>query len=285
MGLFSKWFSNQSERSDSAKEGARRLAGQMHERLLTHTGRPMLSFEILEDEAGIFESKLGGAYYIPEGDTPPTNVAGDPLYLLVQLNFQELPHLDLFPEQGLLQIFIDGHDDVYGLNFDAPANQDNWCVRFLPTIPAEAAAAQVFEPAWEEDITLPLLREGAFRLKATLSQQAITSCDWQVSDAIKTYCGDLLPETFQSVYDLDDDVFVSWNDLCEPPVCQMGGYPTFTQYDLREDVPGAPELLLFQLDTCDYAMWGDSGVGNFFICRDALKNQDFSHVWFNWDCY
>ncbi|MFR5020261.1 DUF1963 domain-containing protein [Faecalibacillus intestinalis] len=30
---------------------------------------------------------------------------------------------------------------------------------------------------------------------------------------------------------------------------------------------------------------GDSGVGNFFISKEDLKNKDFSHVRYYWDCY
>ena len=29
----------------------------------------------------------------------------------------------------------------------------------------------------------------------------------------------------------------------------------------------------------------DSGVGNFFISKEDLKNKDFSHVRYYWDCY
>ena len=45
------------------------------------------------------------------------------------------------------------------------------------------------------------------------------------------------------------------------------------------------EILLFQLDSQDHILWGDSGVGNFFISKEDLKNKDFSHVRYNWDCY
>jgi uncharacterized protein YwqG len=31
-------------------------------------------------------------------------------------------------------------------------------------------------------------------------------------------------------------------------------------------------------------MWGDSGVGNFFIHPEDLKKRDFSKVFYNWDC-
>ena len=62
-----------------------------------------------------------------------------------------------------------------------------------------------------------------------------------------------------------------------------GGYPFFTQSDPRSADDG--EILLFQLNSVKDIMWGDAGVANFFIDREALKNRDFSHVMYNWDCY
>ncbi|MBF1069181.1 MAG: DUF1963 domain-containing protein, partial [Prevotellaceae bacterium] len=49
------------------------------------------------------------------------------------------------------------------------------------------------------------------------------------------------------------------------------------------------DTLLFQLDseTVDeeeITMWGDCGVGNFFINCEDLKRLDFSNVVYNWDC-
>ena len=68
------------------------------------------------------------------------------------------------------------------------------------------------------------------------------------------------------------------------------GYPFFTQSDPRgEDTIADFDTLLLQIDsTCDTpstVMWGDSGVGNFFINGAALARGDFSRVLFNWDCY
>ena len=57
----------------------------------------------------------------------------------------------------------------------------------------------------------------------------------------------------------------------------------FTQSDPRSVDDG--EILLFQLNSVKDIMWGDAGVANFFIDREALKNRDFSHVMYNWDCY
>ncbi len=69
------------------------------------------------------------------------------------------------------------------------------------------------------------------------------------------------------------------------------GYPFFTQTDPRYYQPEQqPDILLFQLDSSGHGsdvniMWGDNGVGAFFIAPDALQQQNFAQAWLNWDCY
>lgn len=45
---------------------------------------------------------------------------------------------------------------------------------------------------------------------------------------------------------------------------------------------------LFRPDTAqdrkDLVLWGDCGVGNFFIRREDLLRRDFSRVLYIWDC-
>ncbi|MFP3813195.1 DUF1963 domain-containing protein, partial [Bacillus sp. SIMBA_005] len=68
---------------------------------------------------------------------------------------------------------------------------------------------------------------------------------------------------------------------------KIGGYPFFTQDDPRAygDYNDSTTLLL-QIDSeGDHILWGDCGVGNFFITEEELKNKDFSQVVYNWDCH
>ena len=73
-------------------------------------------------------------------------------------------------------------------------------------------------------------------------------------------------------------------------------YPFFVQTDPREEPSklAGHTILLLQLDTDDVVdgdgtthpaiMWGDAGVGNFFIEPQRLVKLDFSNVAFTWDC-
>ena len=69
------------------------------------------------------------------------------------------------------------------------------------------------------------------------------------------------------------------------------GYPFFTQTDPRSYyAEKQADILLFQLDSAGHGndvdiMWGDSGVGAFFINPDDLAAGHFEQSWLNWDCY
>lgn len=64
----------------------------------------------------------------------------------------------------------------------------------------------------------------------------------------------------------------------------LRGTPFFTQYDPRE-ADDLDNILLFQLDSDENIVWGDCGIGQFFIRRDDLKNRRFEHAWFYWDSH
>ena len=59
-------------------------------------------------------SKFGGLPYLPKNFAYPTDDKGNPLKLLAQLNFGELPPLADFPSEGILQFFV-LHDGSIGL--------------------------------------------------------------------------------------------------------------------------------------------------------------------------
>ena len=71
---------------------------------------------------------------------------------------------------------------------------------------------------------------------------------------------------------------------------KIGGYPCFTQEDPRNIAKEDDhDILLLQIDTDNIGereiMWGDSGVANFFISRENLKQRNFQDVIYTWDCY
>ncbi|MDO4694484.1 MAG: DUF1963 domain-containing protein [Eikenella sp.] len=87
---------------------------------------------------------------------------------------------------------------------------------------------------------------------------------------------------------LDEEVKREFVDIALQNESHLMGYPYFTQQDPRE---GRDDVLLFQLDSQDVdgeygsVMWGDSGIGQFFIAREDLAARRFDKAWLHWDCY
>ena len=82
--------------------------------------------------------------------------------------------------------------------------------------------------------------------------------------------------------EIEDAVFRNFSPICH----KLGGYAYFTQWDPRETEGEIRDyMLLFQMDSDDHIIWGDVGVGNFFINPSDLKKKDFSKVFYNWDCH
>ena len=67
---------------------------------------------------------------------------------------------------------------------------------------------------------------------------------------------------------------------------KIGGFPNFTQSDIREI--GDYDILLLQIDSegteKNEIMWGDCGIANFFIREKDLKELNFYKTIYNWDC-
>lgn len=261
-------------------------ANQIYEHLKQASIRPIIRFE-LEKRKNIspFDMKIGGAYYLPQGEKPPVNTeTGKELYLLAQLDFSKMPHLQDFPQKGILQIFIAGDDDMAGMNFDDPFDQTTWRIRYYEDVECPDIHKDVHEPFDDEsEIFLPFSTSTTYALIPYLDEQVISISDYRFNDILTKSCKDILPEDVKRYYDLDDDTIDQLYDMLETCDCQMGGYPYFTQDDHRAGMPEY-DVLLFQLDSVEDIMWGDCGVANFFMTWEALKKCDFSEVMYQWDC-
>ncbi|MDE6775581.1 MAG: DUF1963 domain-containing protein [Ruminococcus sp.] len=233
--------------------------------------KPCIRLELTNRNPTIFESKAGGMGYIPHDGDFPVDKNGSQLRLLAQIECEKI-HLDDFPEKGLLQFWV-LNDDVSGMDWDNQTNQDGFRVIYYPevdkTVTEEEIQSKFIKNEYDDENMMPVY--GEFGL--------------EFSESISRY------------YDFADE---KYDDLDETPddACGsiIGGIPYFTQTDPREYKDGLEkyDYLLFQLDLCviqnedgthyDAVLWGDSGVGNFFINTEKLKNLDFSDVLYNWDC-
>ncbi|EOR02988.1 DUF1963 domain-containing protein [Acinetobacter sp. ANC 3926] len=239
------------------------------------------------DELTLWQSKIGGQPYLPLDATYPVDSNGNPLALLAQFNFAEIPNLPNFPNQGILQFYI-AADDLYGMNFDDQQQQSGFKVLYFDHVLEDVSQLKqdFSEVLLSEDDYLPFT--GQYAIEFNLTSQPMSLGDFAFAPKILGV--DELYD-FEDRFeggDFEDDFIEPYDEVASASGHRLGGYPYFTQTDPRQYNEKVQDyVLLFQLDTDDAEneiMWGDSGVGNFFIHPEDLKKRDFSKVLYNWDC-
>lgn len=254
---------------------------------------------------GFLDSKFGGIPYWDMNKPYPKTSKGAPLMLLAQINFEKLfaevpPDPEgLLPQTGILQFFIqiDSAYDVYGMDFEHQDLQEGFRVAYHEKIdpqvtPGQVKALQVPMCIGGEDVyDSPIFQEAA--LKATRKEACMGEGDYRFGKLFGKIAqekfGEKCKDPFLYNY-LDSDAYGKVLEEFGNDGHWLLGYPYFTQADPREDEGKyrCYDTLLFQMDSDygdeDYVLWGDSGVGNFFINREDLKKRDFRKVLYNWDC-
>lgn len=235
----------------------------------------------------LFSTKLGGVPYWRSDMEYPVASDGTPLVMLAQINLCELENNDVLPKNGILQFFI-------GADSTNPAHRvvyhseiDNGVYLDVPTTLTCTAQG------------LPLNKEFALDTeKATVS---MGGSDYKLSERFNeaaTQVGLSLPENapegttlYSEAYRCLPDTFDERHELNKGS--WLLGYPHFAQEDVRYYKENEHyDTLLFQLDSVfnptarEYdVLWGDDGVGNYFINSEDLKKLDFSNTLFSTDCY
>lgn len=255
----------------------------------------------------VFDSKMGGVPYFPKDMEYPTvkegELAGRPLFFLAQLNFGSLPKIEGFPSEGILQFFAGCVDhDIYGMDFNESCNQNAFRVIYHENVIADRG--QLYSEGDMPDFGdgeefFPF--NGEFLLNAeAAAPMHVTVCDYRADGVFTKAFNEVFGENVigmwgngdrKGINDVDEELSKAIWEVSECGT-RMGGYPFFTQYDIRKE--GSPfEIMLFQSDSenggendswDDEICWGDMGVANFFISAEDLAKRDFSNVLYNWDC-
>jgi uncharacterized protein YwqG len=223
---------------------------------------PCISLKTGAGQTSMTGSKFGGYPYLPKDFEYPTDSKGRPLKLLAQLNFADLPHLDHFPTEGILQFFVLFNWEC-GVNYENLTKQDTFRVVYHKVVVSENLQQDTFPTLTPiDDAEFPF--QGEFAVTGTIEQDRFHNSE---------------DETMEESIDCGRH--------------KIGGYPFFTQYDPRvqDERLSKYDTLLFQMDSETDGdngykiIWGDCGVANFFISLENLKKCDFSDVMYTMDCY
>ena len=251
------------------------------------TARPSVVFNLSTEPCAISNSKVGGMPYWPEEMAYPSNPEGQPLCLLAQINFTEMPALPDFPSSGILQFFIDGYDGEMGVSYDNLCDQSRFRVVYHREIRRDRLRSQWdgFNPPPDDGLPFPFGSEYRMRFLPA-ADHYLTRSDYRLNAQ--------LPNLSRFLDGAKWQFTENYEQYNREESHRVGGYPFFTQDDPRcypedERMPQNYELL-FQL--ASYwgeneeieLMWGDAGVGNFFIHPEDLRRRDFSRVAYTMDC-
>ena len=243
---------------------------------------------------GLFDSKIGGLPYWDLTKAYPTDREGQPLALLAQIDLSRLPENGRLPKEGLLQFFI-RPDDMYGMDLKDNEDPDGFRVVWHERVDTSVTEDKIRAQNWPNSFTcgydLPV--SGEFALAFQKETVHLGDEDELLEEELRRAAGELkrtLPEDF-SLYKAigRTPLYDEWAGTNAGS--RMLGYPWFVQGDPRPaDTPY--DTLLFQLDSYfsgtphpgQDIMWGDAGVGNFFIRSRDLEEKRFDRIYYTLDC-
>ncbi|KYG90960.1 YwqG family protein [Metasolibacillus sp. FSL K6-0083] len=253
---------------------------EQYRTIIEETMQPVIEINTTECKTSLYESKFEGNPYFPLTMKYPTNNEGQPLKLLAQINFADVPkHLPHFPIEGILQFYIDGYDDVLGMDFDNGQNPAGFRVIFHEQIIQDESQLMQdfsFVKLQGEELYFPVEKEMALSFEESFEPLMID--DFRSNEVYAA-----IQQQVEEDVELEDKFYETFSGTGH----KMGGYPFFTQEDPRAygDYTDST-ILLLQIDSIgNDIMWGDCGVGNFFITEADLQRKDFSNVLYNWDCH
>lgn len=261
------------------------------------TRLPYVAITARAGATALRDSKFLGLPYWPEDRPYPTDVEGNRLELLAQINFAEMPPLQDHPSSGILQFFIspgmserhvwgmvsyDGHPFDPAAYFASLQRQDYFRVVYHPS-PASEDGLLIDESPGRGKTLMPIDAEA--RLSFTPKVGFVLTTDYRFTETLGL--------DLYALYDqLGADacaVMKAYDDYAgEIPLARIGGYAAPVQEDPRSIDPDGDWVVLLEiqsgrLDGGGEVMWGDAGMAMFLIRRGDLLRRDFSRVAYYWD--
>lgn len=185
-----------------------------------------------EDVISLVESKAGGWGYLPKEQGYPVNGDGEPLFLLAQINFAEMPQIEGFPKSGILAFYVDYHNDLYGLNFNNQTEQKGFRVCFFDNLDRESMTAEeqavYFEGIDKSDLYTVV--KGEYKLAGRVTKELLMNDILEFEKEFGSGFYDIMGQIFGNDEDKANELF----DLATYS-SQIGGFP-FLPKKIREYV-------------------------------------------------
>ncbi|OPZ76546.1 MAG: hypothetical protein BWY78_01336 [Alphaproteobacteria bacterium ADurb.Bin438] len=269
-----------------SKEDAEKIYRQIDKK----TFKKVAKITITEKKPTIFESKFGGIPYIPNNAEIPKDKNGKDMHFLAQIECEKLKELNDFPNTGLLQFFVCA-DDTYGLNFKDYMNS-NFKILYHKEIDKKVSLDDILNKIKPLDKDFYQIIDGEYKIEFSFENEPMSYSDFRFNKIFVETYNSLFPNNpITKLFDVDDEILEDFMNERHGCGHKISGYPSFVQGDPRYENKNYEKFdtLLFQIDSelknkKWLAIWGDAGVGNFFINKENLKNCDFNEILYYWDC-
>lgn len=249
------------------------------------TRKDCYALNMVDEEPSILDDKLGGKPYLPVGEKYPTDDKGNPLPLMLQINLKNID-LPNFPKEGILEVFTDTN---WPLNYKVKYFKEG--LEYQTEFP-EAKCYYTDYEGKEHETEFFVEKPQKIVLEKTVCYLPMSNYEFD----------DVISEVIAEALDLDldevdlEEYFGGWDVLHEFEYdvlnslkfnpCTLGGYPDYTQDDIREDFDPPKDVCLFKLDSVGtkYLEIGDSGIMCGYISTEDLKNCNFDNMALDFDC-
>ena len=244
---------------------------------LTNKQRPYVSIEATplnceldSDPLDLKQSKFLGNPFVPEDMAYPEDKHGNPLVLIAQINFSEVPELEGFPSDGILQLYFSSTEwwDMSGAEKIIYLSSDE--LKKMPKTDFSFISVDSYKE-------LPVWKIHKLRFKKSIDTGNSEDCQFSFNFGGKDYWDfeETLNERNKEAF---DKYFSSEGH-------KIHGYGDFTQGDPRDySEEQRNDVQILQIDVDDEIMFGDSGIGHVFISPESLACKDFDKAYFYWDC-
>ena len=228
-----------------------------------------LKEKLLVDNLNLKESKFLGKPFFPLDKEYPKDENGKPMIMVAQLNFEQIPELDLFPKNGILQLFLSVTDWC----------QEDFAIIYHTVEELSKEPINDFSFITEKDYEeMPV-----FKLHQLSFEKGIDRGGSEDSQFDYLFNGNDYWDFTEKLTEQQEELFGKYFDAVGH---KIGGYAEFTQSDPRDyKADQRDDIQVLQIDVDNQIMFGDSGLGHIFISKENLIKKDFTKAYFYWDCY
>ncbi|MFP4846663.1 YwqG family protein [Winogradskyella sp. PE311] len=224
--------------------------------------------KLLEDNLNLKESKFLGKPFFPLDKEYPKDENGKSMIMVAQLNFEQIPELDSFPKNGILQLFLSATDWY----------QEDFAIIYHTVEELSKEPLNDFSFITEKDYEeMPV-----FKLHQLSFEKGIDKGGSEDSQFDYLFNGIDYWDFTEKLTEQQEELFGKYFDATGH---KIGGYAEFTQSDPRDyNADQRDDIQVLQIDVDDQIMFGDSGLGHIFISKENLIKKDFTKAYFYWDC-